>query len=63
MVDNMKKALQRMDKPLFFATIILCVIGTLMVFSASSVSAVLQYEVSPYYFFIKQAMVMIVIIL
>lgn len=62
MVDSMKKALQRMDKPLFFSTILLCVIGALMVFSASSVSAVLQYEVSPYYFFLRQVIVMTVLI-
>ena len=55
----MKKLFKRMDKPLFFATILLCVIGLVMVFSASSISAVLQYKVDPSYFFKKQFLVMI----
>ena len=59
MVENMKKLLRRMDKPLFFATVLLCVIGLVMVFSASSVSAVLQYKVDTYYFFKKQFIVML----
>ena len=49
-----------MDKPLFFATMLMCVIGLVMVFSASSVAAVLEYSVSTYYFFRKQLFVMIV---
>ena len=55
----MKKLLRRMDKPLFFATVLLCIIGLVMVFSASSVSAVLQYKVDTYYFFKKQFLVML----
>ncbi|HBA37417.1 MAG TPA: hypothetical protein DCY94_01710 [Firmicutes bacterium] len=50
---------KKMDKPLFFVTLILCVIGLVMVFSASSVAAVLQYKVSTYYFFRKQLIVMV----
>ncbi len=48
-----------MDKPLFFASIILCIIGLVMVFSSSSVSAVLRYETSPYHFFTRQLLFMI----
>lgn len=55
----MGKLFKKMDKPLFFVTLILCVIGLVMVFSASSVAAVLQYKVSTYYFFRKQLIVMI----
>ncbi len=56
----MGKLFKRMDKPLFFVTIILCIIGLVMVFSASSITAVLQYKVSTYYFFKKQLIVMLV---
>ncbi len=59
MVETMGKLFKRMDKPLFFATLIMCIIGLVMVFSASSISAVLQYKVSTYYFFKKQLIVMI----
>lgn len=55
----MKKSLLRMDKILFFATLILSMIGLVMVFSASSVAAVLQYKVDTYYFFKKQLIVMV----
>ena len=50
----MKKTFKRMDKPLFFSTVVLCVIGLIMIFSSSSVSAVLRYSTSTYHFFIKQ---------
>lgn len=55
----MKKLFKRMDKPLFFATILMCIIGLVMVFSASNISSVLQYHVSTYYFFRKQLIVMV----
>ena len=50
----MKKTFKRMDKPLFFSTVVLCVIGLIMIFSSSSVSAVLRYSTSTYHFFAKQ---------
>lgn len=50
----MKKIFSKMDKPLFFATILLCSIGLLMVFSSSSVAAVLRYNKPSTYFFIRQ---------
>lgn len=55
----MKKLFTKMDKPLLFATVVLCIIGLIMVFSASSISAILQYKVSSHYFFSKQLIVMI----
>lgn len=54
----MKNIFKRIDKPLLIITIILCIIGLVMVFSASNISSVLQYKVSSYYFFKKQAIVM-----
>ncbi len=59
MVETMGKILKKMDKPLFFVTLILCIIGLVMVFSASSISAVLQYKVSTYHFFKKQLIAMV----
>jgi cell division protein FtsW len=52
--DYMKKALKYLDKPLFFISIILFIIGLVMVFSASNVTAYAS-GVSPYNYFIKQA--------
>ncbi|MBE6161275.1 MAG: hypothetical protein E7158_03545 [Firmicutes bacterium] len=51
----MKESLfSKMDKPLLFLTILYSVLGLIMILSASSVSAVLRYNVSTYYFFIRQ---------
>ena len=50
----MKKMLSKMDKPLLFFTILYSILGLIMILSASSVSAVLRYHVSTYYFFIRQ---------
>lgn len=55
----MKMVFKRMDKPLFFVILILCILGLVMVFSSSSVAAVLQYKVSTYHFFKKQLIVML----
>ncbi len=54
----MKNLFKRMDIPLLVCTIIICIVGLVMVFSASNISSVLQYKVSSYYFFKKQAIVM-----
>ena len=56
----MKKMLSKMDKPLLFFTILYSVFGLIMILSASSVSAVLRYHVSTYYFFIRQLLFIIV---
>lgn len=50
----MKKTWNKIDKPLLFATVALCVTGLLMVFSSSSVAAVLRYEKTSIYFFVRQ---------
>lgn len=56
----MKDLMKKIDIPLFLIITILLVAGLLTVFSASSVAAVLQYKVSEYYFFSRQAMVIAV---
>ena len=44
----------KIDKPLLIMSILYSVVGLIMVLSASSVSAVLKYDLSTYYFFIRQ---------
>jgi cell division protein FtsW len=56
----MYKNYKKMDKPLLFLTIVFCLFGLIMIFSASSVSTVLRYHEPPYYFFAKQAIFLFV---
>ena len=50
----MKYLLQKMDKTILVFMIIYSILGLVMILSASSVSAVLRYAVSPSYFFVRQ---------
>ncbi len=50
----MKKKFKDMDKILLLLVIGFCIIGLFMVYSSSSASAILRYQVPPNYFFIKQ---------
>ncbi len=54
MKDMKKSILSKIDKPLLFMIILYSIIGVFTVLSASSVSAVMEYDESPYYFFIRQ---------
>lgn len=56
----MKTLFQKIDKPLFFLSLIYTILGLVMVLSASSVSAVLRYNVSSSYFFVRQLIFMLV---
>lgn len=51
----MRKIMKYIDKPLLIITIILFAFGLIMVFSASNVTAYMSHAVSPYNYFIKQA--------
>ncbi len=51
---------KKMDKPLLFVSVILLVIGLVMVFSASNVTSFMKYQASPYRFFYKQLLFLIV---
>ncbi len=51
----MRKIMKYIDKPLLFVTILLFVLGLIMVFSASNVTAYMSHAVSPYNYFIKQS--------
>ena len=55
----MKKTFKYLDKPLLIVTIILFLIGLVMVFSASNVTAYMSYAVSPYNYFIKQGLFLV----
>jgi len=55
----MRKLLGKTDKVLFGLMLIYMVLGLIMIFSSSSVSTVLRYNVSPYHFFIRQLIFLI----
>ena len=55
-----KKVFKYLDKPLLLSTLILFIVGLIMVFSASNVTAYMSYAVSPYNYFIKQAIFLLV---
>ena len=50
----MKKIIKYMDKPLFVITTLLFLMGLIMIFSASNVTAYMSLDTSPYNYFIKQ---------
>ena len=56
----MKKIIKYIDKPLFFVTAVLFIFGLIMVFSASNVTAYMTHAVSPYNYFIKQGVFLLV---
>ena len=51
----MKKIFKYLDKPLLITTVLLFIIGLIMVFSASNVTAYMSHAVSPYNYFMKQS--------
>lgn len=56
----MKTIIKYIDKPLFIVTVLLFIIGLIMVFSASNVTAYMTYAVSPYNYFFKQGAFLLV---
>lgn len=50
----MKKKFMKMDLPLLFMMLLYSILGLVIILSASSVTAVLRFRVSSYYFFIRQ---------
>ena len=42
----MQRLLSKMDIPLFIITIVFCILGLIMIYSSSSVSAVILYDYS-----------------
>lgn len=55
----MKESIKKLDKTLLIVTIVLSIFGLVMIFSSSSISAVLLYKLPQYYFFKKQALFII----
>ena len=58
--ENMKATLKKIDIPLFIVSVVLTIVGLIMIFSASSISAVLQYGQTEYYFFQKELIIVII---
>ncbi|MBR4619119.1 MAG: FtsW/RodA/SpoVE family cell cycle protein [Bacilli bacterium] len=56
----MKRVIKYMDKSLLVISVILFVVGLIMVFSSSNVTAYMQHAVSPYNYFIKQTVFLVV---
>lgn len=56
----MKKLFSKMDLWLFVLMFIYSIFGLIMIFSASSASTVLRYNVPQYYFFIRQAIFLLI---
>ena len=56
----MKKIIKYIDKPLLLVTMILFILGLIMVFSASNVTAYMTHAVKPYNYFMKQGAFLIV---
>ena len=50
----MKKWFLKMDLPLLFMMVLYSILGLVIILSASSVTAVLRFRLSSYYFFIRQ---------
>ena len=55
----MKRIIKHIDKPLLIVSVLLFIIGLIMVFSASNVTAYMKHAVSPYNYFKKQAFFLI----
>lgn len=58
--DSMKKIFSRLDKPLLFVTIVFFLFGLVMILSASSMESYMRYGSSPYYYFYRQAIFLVV---
>ena len=56
----MKKIIKYIDKPLFITTVLLFIMGLIMVFSASNVTAYMSHAVSPYNYFLKQGIFLLI---
>ena len=56
----MKKTLKKMDKTLLILMIVYSILGLVMIFSASSITAVLYNHLSESHYFKKQLLVVIV---
>ena len=56
----MKNLFVKLDKPLLIMTILFSIFGIIMIFSSSSISAVVRYHQNSSYFFIRQLLFIII---
>jgi len=56
----MKKILRNIDMPLLIISFILFIIGLIMIFSASNITAFMKYAASPYNYFFKQTIFLVI---
>lgn len=56
----MRKIFSKIDIPLFIMVILYVILGLVMIYSASSITAVVRYGYQPYHFFIRQAIFVLV---
>lgn len=55
-----KKVISKIDKPLIFMCMLYSIIGIVFIMSASSITAVLEYDYSPYHYFFRQTLFVLV---
>lgn len=58
--ENIKSLYNKMDKPLFFFSILFFLFGLLSITTASSREAVVRYDVDTYYYFFKQLIMLMI---
>ena len=56
----MRKMFAKMDKPLLIAMIVFSIFGLLMILSASSMESYMRYDYSPYHYFFRELIFLIV---
>ena len=56
----MKKILSKLDKPLLIVTFIFFIFGLIMILSASSMESYMRYNYSPYHYFIRQSVFILI---
>ena len=56
----MKKLLSKLDKPLLVVTFICFIFGLIMILSASSMESYMRYNYSPYHYFLRHAIFLVI---
>ena len=56
----MKEKLSKIDKPLLISSLVLFIFGLIMVFSASSMESYMRYNYSPYHYFFRQLIFLLI---
>ncbi len=56
----MREKLSKIDKPLLISSLVLFIFGLIMVFSASSMESYMRYNYSPYHYFFRQLIFLII---